>query len=260
MNQLNVLGGKPRQALHLYWQRLIPIVGEAAALHIARVADEAIRVHPTPQRELGEIQKHWYASIAAGAPDYGVYSLPIYLAEVWYCWATYSRKYLRQIADLKLVQGFERIVDLGCGTGYSTAALQQMAPHAQVIGTNVLEGSQGEFCLSMAEMYGFRLRANVAEVGHQDVVFASEYFEHFLAPIDHLREVLQHCSPRMLIIANTFTSPSIGHFPAYSVEGVMVDGATASRAFNAELVRAGYRARKDLSIWNNRPAVWTLQP
>jgi 2-polyprenyl-3-methyl-5-hydroxy-6-metoxy-1,4-benzoquinol methylase len=251
-----VLQVPPRRALQLYWERLVPVVGNELALHICRTAAEAIRCHPVPQHELGALQAHWYRSLDAGRPDYSVYEAPVYLAEVWYCWAAYSRKYLRQLADLGTLVGSKSIVDLGCGAGYSTAALRQIVPSAAVTGTNVLEGAQGKFCLTMAKHYGFALRANLSQVGQADVVFASEYFEHFDHPVAHLLEVLEQCQPRKLIVANTFTSPSIGHFPAYSVDGAMVDGARASRAFNATLTAAGYHQQK-LKMWNNRPAVWT---
>ena len=258
VTKLSVLEMPHRIALHVYWQRLIPLVGETWATHICEVAADAIRQHPGVQRVLGRVQAHWYDSVAQGAPDYGVYRAPIYLAEVWYCWSTYSRMYLRQLAKLGVLNDVTSIADLGCGTGYSTAALRQIAPHASVIGTNVLEGTQGRFCKSMADEYGFALRAGPQEVGAVQAVFASEYFEHFPAPLEHLQEVLAACQPRKLIIANTFTSPSIGHFPTYAVNGQQVDGARASRAFNASLTQAGYRQLK-LKLWNNRPAVWELQ-
>jgi len=251
----NVLAASPRKALHEYFTRLTPLLGERRARAICLIADDAIRIHPQVQPALGVLQAEWYASIAAGAPDYSVYERPVYLAEVWYCWATYSRKYLRELDKAGVFAGAKSIVDLGCGTGYSTAALSQMAPAARVCGTNVLVGEQGKLCLSMAASYSFDLCANIAEVETVDAVFASEYFEHWAAPIEHLREVLAR-RPRLLVIANTFTSPSIGHFPSYAVDGAQVDGATASRAFNATLVDAGYRQRKDLQLWNNRPAVW----
>jgi SAM-dependent methyltransferase len=251
-----VLEVPPRRALGLYWKRLIPLLGEQRATHVCQVAAEAIRCHPVPQDELGRLQEHWYESVRTGKPDYDVYRVPVYLAEVWYCWATYSRKYLRQLAELGLLQDARRIIDLGCGTGYSTAALCQMAPSAHVLGTNVLDGSQGKFCQEMARRFGFELRADLTDVQPADALFASEYFEHFPSPITHLRDVLQQSGhPRLLIIANTFTSPSIGHFPSYEVNGVAVDGAQASRAFNATLSKAGYLQRK-LKLWNNRPQVW----
>lgn len=159
-----------------------------------------------------------------------------------------------QLAQQGHFAGARRVLDLGCGNGYTTAALTQIAPQAQVRGTNVLDSVQGQFCQRMAADYGFSVHADVSAAG---AVFASEYFEHIEEPVAHLREVLTRVAPRKLIVANTFTSPAIGHFPTYRVDGAVLDGAGASRAFNATLKQAGYRQLKT-ALWNNRPAVWVL--
>lgn len=251
----SVLGATPKQALYEYFTRLTALLGEPRAKAICLVAADAIRVHPAVQRDLGVLQQRWYDSIARGSPDYTVYESELYLAEAWYCWATYSRKYLAQLAKTSVLAKARRVVDLGCGAGYSTATLTQLAPDAEVFGTNVLVGAQGQLCRAMSDAFGFELHEHLREVGAADTVFASEYFEHFAAPLAHLHEVLSCCAPQTLVIANAFTSPSIGHFPQYEVDGATVDGATASRRFNAALKHAGYEMQP-CGKWNNRPAVW----
>ena len=93
-----------------------------------------------------------------------------------------------------------------------------------------------------------------------DFVFASEYFEHFQRPIEHLRDVLRVAEPKHLVIANAFGSKSIGHFDIYLDEENLFDsrqvlGASVGRLFNDVLRKNGYATVKT-EFWNNRPAVW----
>ena len=51
-----------------------------------------------------------------------------------------------------------------------------------------------------------------------DLIFASEYFEHFYEPIAHLKDILDNCNPKFLVCANGFTGDAIGHFDFYRVD------------------------------------------
>jgi hypothetical protein len=88
-----------------------------------------------------------------------------------------------------------------------------------------------------------------------DLVFASEYFEHFEEPIAHLVEVVELTRPRALLIANAFSAKSIGHFDEYVVDGRRVSGDVVGRRFNDTLRRIGY-SKIETRLWNNRPAYW----
>lgn len=242
-------------SLEGYWQRLVRILPQDIATEICRIASHAIALHPVPQPTLSRLQRRWYDSIACGAPDYTIYALPTYLAEVWYCWACYSRHYLRELAKHAhgLLTG--RVLDLGCGAGYSTAAIAETWPRCSALATNVKGSAQWELCKSMSDEYGFQLHRDAAGAGKADVVFASEYFEHFDEPVAHLRAVLDCSGAHILIIANTFTSPAIGHFPEYKHNGGLLTGKAMSRAFNVALFNAGFRQQR-FGFWNNRPTVW----
>jgi SAM-dependent methyltransferase len=216
--------------------------------------------HRQSLRPLQQLEQRWYASLAAGAPDYAVYDTPEYLAELWACWVVYSRRYLRALRASQPVRDslgeVRTIVDLGCGLGYTTAALRELYPDAVVVGTNLDDTLQTKFARTLAQRHAFAQLALEYVGAPVDLVFASEYFEHHAAPIAHLCEVLDQVQPRALLVANTFTARSIGHFDRYDVHGVLVEGLVAARAFTQTLQEAGYQ-QVDTGFWNGRPAYWT---
>jgi len=233
------------------------------AMALAMLSAE--RGHP-PDSDLHErLIKRWYASLASGNPDYGVYAEDEYLAEGWLCWRTYSRDYLRALSSSKsLASGIpfnatykvRSIADLGCGIGYTTVGLRQLWPAADVVGTNVAGSRQERIVRQLGGQYLFRCECRGMQyVGPRDLVFASEYFEHFYAPVDHLREVLTYVQPKIMVIANAFTSRACGHFPEYLVDGKVLPGKITSRVFNATLREAGY-TKLAFNAWNGRPLVW----
>jgi SAM-dependent methyltransferase len=216
-------------------------------------------------RDAQELERRWYESLRRGEPDYGVYTGELYLPDAWACWVVYSRPYLRSIsskqslspggvvADLGVVR---RVVDLGCGLGYTTAALAQMFPAADVYGTNLPDTRQYELATRIGRGCHFSLVPTEQQIeGPADLVFASEYFEHFEAPIDRLLSVVKRLHPRALIVANSFVPQSVGHFNEYRVDGEIVPRTQLSKRFNATLTQLGFR-RVKLKVWNGRPAYW----
>lgn len=237
---------------------------------IEQVATETIQYLRSPALARAEmrpnqaLEQRWYASLAAGSPDWSVYDSDLYLADLWACWVVYSRGRLIAIqrprslppsgvlGDIGVVG---RVVDLGCGTGYTTSAWSELYPKADVVGTN-LEGVQMRLARVRGDIFGFRVASDVRQIeAPADIVFASEYFEHFLRPLDHLTEVLDALHPRTLLIANAFGARSIGHFDQYEVGDDLVDGQTTSRRFNNELRRRGY-VKVEATLWNSRPSYW----
>ena len=61
---------------------------------------------------------------------------------------------------------------------------------------------------------GFKIKTNFKNEKNIDLVFASDYFEHFESPIKHLNEVLK-VNPKLIVVANSFGSVSVGHFNIY---------------------------------------------
>jgi hypothetical protein len=213
-------------------------------------------------REYQEIESRWYNSLAAGNPDYSVYDDPYMLVEVWACWCMYSRKYISLIdkenqteyGSLRDALGdIQSIADIGCGCAYTTAAWKEAYPNATVIGTQVTGSPQFEIATNMGAEHGFTIIGGLES--HADLVFASEYFEHWEAPVEHLEEVLAKATPNALVIANAFGSKSVGHFDIYKDRGVDYNPKAISRKFNQCLRNHGYKLVQT-KFWNGRPTVW----
>lgn len=219
----------------------------------------------TQPRILSQLEDDWYRSVYAGQPDYSVYDVEQYLAEAFNCWWGYSRTYLKAMlrkkslppngimadfADVRLV------VDLGNGVGLTTAALTQLFPNAEVVATNVPGSPQYRVAELMADAYGFSMVPDAVDVAAEaDLVWASEYFEHFYEPVEHLRHIIGYLSPTAMLTANTFTGRATGHFDTYEVDGELFDGNGVGRAFGDEMRTHGY-SKVDTGLWNNKPAYW----
>jgi SAM-dependent methyltransferase len=254
-----VLDAAPRPQLARFLARCRRVLGDEAAREVAAAAEARLAVlgaNGAGGGQPDELERRWYASLASGAPDFAIYGSLGYVAEAWACWATYARKYLRLLRDkgaLGDLGPFASVADVGCGIGYSTAAFRDLFPEAAVVGTNLTVTPQGLLCADLAAERGFDLLPALDRA--VDLLFASEYFEHFQAPVDHLRELLEVGRPRVVVAASTFGSPSAGHFPAYRVDGADLDGRATAAAWAAAMRDAGFVQRKT-GFWNNRPSVW----
>lgn len=209
-----------------------------------------------------EIENRWYASLAAGKPDYSIYADPYMLVEVWACWVLYSRGYIRQLdapgktqfGSLRAALGqINSIGDLGCGCAYTTAAWKESYPFASVFGTQYPSSAQFRIATKMGQDHGFKIIERMDR--HVDLLFASEYFEHWESPVEHLREVVQASTPKAMIIANAFGAKSVGHFDVYLDGGKPFLPKEISKKFNDQLREFGFEALKT-KFWNNRPSVW----
>lgn len=193
------------------------------------------------------LEQRWYDSLAAGTPDYSVYDDPAYIAEVWTSWVLYSSGYIRSLEKLRnagTLPDVRSVLDVGNGAGLTTRALASVWPGAFVSGTNTSVRQ-----VVAAQRIGVRITPEQPS----DVLFASEYFEHFLRPVEHLRELLSVVQPRIVITANSFGGDATGHFPVYEVNGALVTA--PSRAFGREMRAQGFTKMR-LGLWNDRPAIW----
>ena len=104
--------------------------------------------------------------------------------------------------------------------------------------------------------YGFTMRDDLFEC-EADVVFASEYFEHFLDPITHLREMVRMMKPKIIITANAFGQRAIGHFVDYTIGSLTYEGNQMNKVFTFAMNRLGY-TRIKTNMWNQRPTLWAF--
>jgi SAM-dependent methyltransferase len=217
-------------------------------------------------RPFQELEARWYESLEAGTPDYSVYDDAYFISDIWACWVHYSRKYLtaikspKSLADKSIVDDMRDVAvvaDLGCGFGYTTAALKELFPSATVFGTNFGGGRQWRLASMFGEQYGFSMFPSVEEFGKPvDLIFASEYFEHIEDAISHVASIVESASPRYMVTANAFGTTSVGHFIKYRCGGGYCDGKTASRLFNEAMGSFGYE-NIETNCWNGRPAYWS---
>lgn len=233
------------------------------------VARDSIRKHNGSQipdsavREMVALEQKWYQSLRNGEPDYSVYDSPFYFIDVWVCWVAYSRKYLKTISSPtslstgsivdSLKENVKGIVDLGCGFGYTTAALAKLFPDASVRGTNLPGTAQYDMACGLADFRNFTVSDSFT--GPADLVFASEYFEHIEAPLEHLQNIIEECQPKCFIVASTFTKPAIGHFEKYRHAGMTFQGKSVGRMFGKVMRGFGYE-KVETNCWNSRPALW----
>lgn len=248
-----------------FFYKLLQAIGISNADEIVNAAANALKTGS--DNLLSDLEQRWYESVNSGQPNYGLYDINEYLTEVWFCYEVYSKKYLKEIQKEKSLPPFgiyaqnknaQLIVDLGNGLGITSAALSEMFPAAKVIGTNVPDSSQYKMAQILSKQYGFSMVSDVSEIQAQaDLLFASEYFEHFENPIDHLLHIIKTIQPKRMLIANTFTNNAIGHFDSYKYQGEVVTGKAMSRLFNATLRSLGYK-KIITKMWNNRPSYWQL--
>lgn len=192
--------------------------------------------------------------------DYSVYGDRGYVVDAWLSWDVYSRQYIKKIeskaTEIKdLVPGIKTFVDLGAGMGYSTLALHKIFSELQMTATQIPETWQWKFCEKLFKGTDINLCTN-EELKSADAIFASEYFEHFDKPIEHLIELLEF-KPKLLLVKSTFQQPdAVGHFEYYYDENnKQILGKDMNRAFNAYLRNHGYE-QNPIRFFNSAPTVF----
>lgn len=203
----------------------------------------------------------WYEKIRVNQLNeaYRVYDDEYYFVDIFNCYATYSREYIKRIkksSAYDMLNECKTLVDIGCGISYSTCALKQLFPHLEAYAINLRNTKQWSFCEQMSERFDFRLIESVHEIGKQtDIVFASEYFEHIENPTKHFQEIVDSILPKYFVIANAFNTHSIGHYETYKYDTRLIDQSKISKMFNDYIKESGYE-NVDCKIWNSKPTIW----
>ena len=202
----------------------------------------------------------WNSSLEKNEPDYSVYLDPYYFCEVLLCWVRYSRRTIKEMQSKKSLFGksiiddmtdIDCVIDLGCGFGYTTAALKEIYPNATVIGTNIENSLQYKIAEKISTQNNFKMKSNFVDM-KADLIFASEYFEHFERPVEHLIDVITKTNPKYLIVANSFGPMAIGHFNIYKHLNLTLTPKQTSKLFTKTLNDFGYTKMKT-NCWNSRP-------
>lgn len=215
----------------------------------------------TPEHQ--KLLDAWNDSLNDNDPDYSVYSQYAILQDIWACWSMYSRAHLKSLSakkcgDVSVLEALgevNSILDIGNGIGYSTAALKQLFPLADVVGYNVIDSFQYKICERVAVDYHFAMTGDLEDVGHVDLLFASEYFEHYEYPVEHLEEVIELTEPRNIIVANSFGTEAIGHFAHYKYKNSVLTFRQIRKAFSDFLKDNNY-VKQNTTCWNDRPHFW----
>lgn len=214
--------------------------------------------------KIQDLEDKWYFSLNGLSPAYSIYNHPYYLCDIWLCWLKYSRVGLRELNNPRSLNGKSVVqycgspgvvLDLGCGFGYTSAALKELFPSARVIATNLKESYQYQVAERIGKQRGFEVREGIDGLSNVDIVYASEYFEHLTRPVEHLHELITKVKPRTLFIANGFNGRAIGHFNHYQHLDKTLTAKEMNAFFYKSLKTMGYSKLKT-KIWNNRPSVW----
>ena len=214
--------------------------------------------NPEKNKACRYLQTRWINSLENKSPDYSVYDDVGYLEDDFSSWKYYSRRYVKLLDKLNL-PNIKSVVDLGAGIGYSSIALKSIFPDADISFTNIPNTLQWYIMASVTNNFNSSLMP-VPECGtmllkHQDLIFASEFFEHIYEPIKLLDALIENLTPTYFVFANTFTQMATGHFYEYLYNGNKYDGRTMSRLFNKHLRNVGYK-KLDTGFFNNRPQVY----
>lgn len=210
------------------------------------------------------LEQQWYDALANDQIDYSVYDHDEYLAELWKCWSEYSRAHLKNLNNPKScythsvlndMSDVDTIIDLGCGFAYTTIVLSEYFPKAKVIGTNLPDTIQTKVATHLSKSYNFTIETDFNKLPTADLVFMSEYLEHFEHPITHLVEVLKQLKPRYLLIANAFGAEAIGHFNNYEEQGHIYTAKQTSKLYHKVMRQFNYE-KINTKLWNNRPQYW----
>ena len=268
---MNILNKKPKELQFEFLNDYNSLFGVDIELSNQMIKDD-FRYYKTHDIESisYHLEKKWYESLERNTPDYSVYEDKNYYVDVWCCWIMYSRLYIKHlqrsltlkdrynleesISDV-INKNSKSVIDLGCGLGYSTAGLKEVFPNQEVYGYNIKGSDQYKFNEFVGKKYDFKMIDDYSKVGNIDTVFASEYFEHFERPIEHLEDIIKNLEPKYLLIANSFNTDSIGHFREYKHNDEVIDESKASLRWNRALENMGYK-KIHPKIFNHKPSLF----
>ena len=174
--------------------------------------------------------------------------------------AFYAQQYLGR-------KKIKTIVDVGAGIGLSTMLLADLFPEAKVYYNNISPSLQHSFFEShkfyRTKCSGitpnepeFITEKEMLQHGSFDMLFASEYFEHFEDPMKQTDFLLTGCGFKYLVVNNSFGVKAYGHFDEFKVstEAKPLAPKQMSKLW-LKTVRSWYD-ELDVKCWNGRPKIF----
>lgn len=164
--------------------------------------------------------------------------------------ALYAKQYL---GDRKI----KSIVDVGAGIGLSTMLLADLFPEAKVYYNNITPSLQADFfeahkhyCTNPPQAI---TEKEMLQHGEYDMLFASEYFEHFEEPMKQTGFLLDQVGFNHLVINNSFNVKAYGHFKEFKYNETLAPK-QMSKVW-LKFVRQEYAELK-VKCWNGRPKIF----
>jgi len=204
-----------------------------------------------------ELDNWWYDNY----PNFSRYQSYHYLYAGLNCFNNYSKQcalYAHQyLSDRKI----KSIVDVGAGIGLSTMLLADLFPEAKVYYNNIMPSLQLDFFESYKDKRTIFSENEIESItekemmqhGPFDMLFASEYFEHFEYPMRQTDFLLNQVGFKYLIINNSFNVKAYGHFKEFKHNETLAPKKMSK--FWLKTVRQDYN-ELDVKCWNGRPKIF----
>lgn len=205
-----------------------------------------------------ELDNWWYDNYL----DFSRYKSYHYLYAGLNCFDRFSKPcaiYAKQYLDDKDIK---TIVDVGAGIGLSTMMLAELFPEARVYYNNITPSLQADFFeahkhyCSAQNVPQAITEKDMMQHGPFDMLFASEYFEHFEDPMKQTVFLLDQVGFKQLVINNSFNVKAYGHFKEFRVS-TEVEPLVPKKMSKLWLrfVRALYD-EMEVKCWNGRPKIF----
>jgi hypothetical protein len=204
-----------------------------------------------------ELDNWWYEHYK----DFSRYETWHYLYAGLNCFDRFSKPcafYAQQYLGRKKIK---TIVDVGAGIGLSTMLLADLFPETKVYYNNIFPSLQHSFFETYKDkrvIFSENQTESITEKemmqhGPFDMLFASEYFEHFEEPMKQTHFLLDQVGFKYLVVNNSFNVKAYGHFNEYEGD----DSLTPKEMSRLWLrnARCEYNELK-VKCWNGRPKIF----
>jgi len=203
-----------------------------------------------------ELDNWWYDNY----PNFSRYQSYHYLYAGLNCFDRFSKPCAFYAAQYLGDRQIKSIVDVGAGIGLSTMLLADLFPSAKVYYNNITPSLQADFFEShkhytIASTFIPQeiTEKEMMQHGPFDMLFASEYFEHFEYPMRQTDFLLNKIGFKHLVINNSFNVKAYGHFKEFKHNETLAPKKMSKLWLKT--VREDYY-ELDVKCWNGRPKIF----